>query len=148
MSADDHHEPADTVTLQRMTGLVDLCGALEAAQFARVFVYPSPASTDHQQAITAFIDIFGAATDAWDETDVPNKAPVLDLLRQRLATLESLGLFLHCGTAVRPLLTDDTHRVVLPLAVISIDGDASPCCTLRLPDEALVADDCRQKRSR
>ncbi len=93
MADDDPREPDDTVTLRRMTGLVDLCGALEAAQFARVFVYPSPASKDHQKAIAAFIDIFGAATDSWDEADVPNKAPVLDLLCQRLAVLESLGLY-------------------------------------------------------
>lgn len=141
---DDPREPDDTITLRRMTGLVDLCGALEAAQFARVFVYPSPSSMDHQNAIAAFIDIFGAATDSWDEADVPNKAPVLDLLCQRLAVLESLGLFLHCGTAIRALLTDDTHRVVLPLAVISIDDDASACCLMQLPEEALVTDECRR----
>jgi hypothetical protein len=125
----------EVLSLQRVASTLNLCDALDAAQFARLYLYGEPTCREAAVAIEAFIATFGAATEAWLSPDLPNKAPLIDLLHSRLAALHRLGIFVHCATVQRTVTVDDGSRVTLPVAILAFGETPAPTRTAVLPAE-------------
>jgi hypothetical protein len=123
----------EAVILERVRSTAELCAAVEAAQYARVFLYGEPETNEDALAIEAFIETFAAATDNWSSPDVPNKAPLLDLLRSRTRALEAVGIFVHQACIERDIVVEDGSQVALLVAVIGLGKDPMPTRTVSLP---------------
>jgi len=123
----------EAVILERVRSKRELCAAVEAAQYARVFLYGEPETNEDALAIEAFIETFAAATDSWSSPELPNKAPLLDLLRARVHALEAAGLFIHQACIERDIVLADGSEVALIVAVVGLSKDPMPTRTVSLP---------------
>jgi hypothetical protein len=123
----------ESVILERVRSTLELCAAVEAAQYAHVFLYAEPDRNEVALAIEAFIEAFTATTEGWDTAELPNKAPFIDLLRARLQKLELLSIYVHQASIERVIVLADGSEVVLNVAVIGFANDPMPTRTVSLP---------------
>jgi hypothetical protein len=110
----------------------ELVPVLRAAQFAR-FVRPAEPETEGEaQAMEAFIASFASSTEAWEEADAAGRAGLLAALSQRLAALETAGLFVHAGATALALPGGGQE---VPVAIVTIGRSAVPSLSVMVPVE-------------
>lgn len=110
----------------------DLLPAIEAAQFARLVDHAEPADGDEAAAISALLEGFERAAEAWDELTASGRVARLAELGEALDGLERVGLFVHWGR-VTLLLDEAGGGRQLPLAMLSISRSAAPTIAAAIP---------------
>ena len=86
-----------SVTLHLAESGRDLVAAIEAAQFARLVDRDEPEGPTEAAAVGAFVELFLAAAERWDDLAAVERAGLLARLSERLDRLESNGLFVYWG---------------------------------------------------
>ena len=132
-------KPSDQIIeLQLAETGMELRPAVEAAQYARVIDHAAPASVAEEEALTRFIEAFGACAETWQELQVVRRSSALAGLSAQLEALQRRGLYVHWA-ATEARLAGAGGRVTLPLTVLTISRSNLPEVQVRLPDELEVA---------
>ncbi len=125
----------EPVELRRAESGLDLWSAIEAAQYARVLRH-DPAETDEEaRAIDAFVGVFAASTEAWEETPESNRTPVFETLGVQVQALARLGLFVRWAVVERDLGMPGQDSLSIPVAILAIDRIDKQIAVLMVPRE-------------
>jgi hypothetical protein len=128
-----------SVTLQLAESGRDLVAAIEAAQFARLVDRNEPDGPTEAAAVDAFVELFLAAAESWDDVAPVERAGLLARLSERLDRLEGRGLFVYWGRVELALARPDRAALQLPLAILTIGRSGEPTIDVALPS-ALALD--------
>jgi hypothetical protein len=116
----------------------ELAAAIEAAQFARVIDQGSPEDPEDAVAIEAFVVLFTAAAERWDELGQVTRAGLLARLGEQLDTLARRGWFVHRATSALGVTGRQQGALQLPLAILSIGRSSEPSIRARIPGELAI----------
>jgi hypothetical protein len=128
-----------SVTLHLAESGRDLVAAIEAAQFARLIDRDEPEGQGEAAAVGAFVELFTAAAESWDDLAAIERAGLLARLSARLDRLESDGLFVYWGRVAVAVARADREALALPLAILSIGRSGEPTIDVSIPS-ALALD--------
>jgi hypothetical protein len=128
-----------SVTLHLAESGRDLVAAIEAAQFARLVDRDEPEGPTEAAAADAFVELFLAAAESWEDLAAVERAGLLARLSERLDRLESNGLFVYWGQVALAVAHADREALQLPLAILSIGRSGEPTIDVAIPS-ALALD--------
>jgi hypothetical protein len=131
---------SQTVELHLAETGTELWPAVEAAQYARLINQEPSESAAEEQAVTRFIEAFGACAETWEGLQAVQRAGALAGLSAQLEALQRCGLFVHWA-AIDAGIAQAGRRVTMPLAVLTISRSNLPKMQVRLPDELEVTAD-------
>jgi hypothetical protein len=135
-------EPLDAVELQLASSARELTPALEAAQYARLVHPDDPESEQEAEAMTGFLEAFGACTEAW-ESPVDARPLALGRLSASVETLEALGLYVHAGSIQAKLEQQETSGLRLRVAIVTITRSNLPTIKMLLPADLKISHESR-----
>jgi hypothetical protein len=127
------------VTLHLAESGKDLVAAIEAAQFARLIDRDEPEGPTEAAALGAFVGLFSAAAESWDDLAAVERAGLLARLSEELDRLERDGLFVYCGRVALAVARAEREALQLPLAILAIRRTDEPTIEVSIP-RALALD--------
>lgn len=128
-------QPFETVELKLVVTASDLISALEAAQYARLIQPDDPESEQEADAMIAFVQAFGACTEAWESGRESERTLALGRLGAHTEALENLRLYVHAGATRVDLTEPGQDAMPMPVAVLTITRSSLPTTTVLLPSE-------------
>ena len=122
-----------SVTLHLAESGRDLVAAIEAAQFARLIDSDEAEGPTEAAAVGAFVELFSAAAESWDDLAALERAGLLARLSEHLDRLESDGLFVYWGRVALAVARAEREALQLPLAILSIGRSGEPTIDVAIP---------------